>query len=490
MNNAERFKTLYTGLDRAYGIYGKDRGKTVRKPVGIEHYEQHLEGKKALGIVPINDDAKCHFGAIDIDIDDINHKALARQVMALNAPLIVCRSKSGGSHLYTFSKKGIKAATLRTQLSAWATQMGYGRSEIFPKQDKIGSNDVGNWINLPYFSADTTGRMAFDNEGQELSLEEFLDLAEEVAASEAASGDGETLPTMPPCLSYYMSNSIDQGMRNEVMYNFGVYFKQSDPLDWEESLYAHNFKHLDKPLPRAEIAEIIKSLGKKTYGYKCDIPAMVDVCNKTMCNRAVFGKKIGGADYFELQLGRIAKLQMDDPIWLVDINGQDVELTTDDLYDFRRVRKKITDVLNVIPPPVKNEDWMQMLIAKMDSVLVIEAPSDASYRGQLEQLFIEFSQVAKQGSGMEEVTRGIPVLTTNGSEEEIIAFRGQDFINFLKRRKLRIDSTTTLWNDMRGIGCKHRGFRIQGTVKQLWYIPYSKDGDLPKVRYNVDETEI
>ena len=79
-----------------------------------EHYAEHLAGKLGLGLVPVRRDGTCRFAAIDIDIDSIDHPALLQKVLARKLPLTVCRSKSGGAHLYLFMKEpGQSAATAR-----------------------------------------------------------------------------------------------------------------------------------------------------------------------------------------------------------------------------------------------------------------------------------------------------------------------------------------------------------------------------------------
>ncbi len=75
---AKRFMELFDGLDRAYGTYeidtkradGKQLGKatTLKKPVTIELWMDHLQGKQGIGIIPIRDNSTCKFGAIDIDV--------------------------------------------------------------------------------------------------------------------------------------------------------------------------------------------------------------------------------------------------------------------------------------------------------------------------------------------------------------------------------------------------------------------------------------
>ena len=68
---------LFEGLPRAHGTYeikgeradGKKQGKatTVREDVTLEKWQAHLDGKTGIGIIPINDDSSCKFGAIDVD---------------------------------------------------------------------------------------------------------------------------------------------------------------------------------------------------------------------------------------------------------------------------------------------------------------------------------------------------------------------------------------------------------------------------------------
>ena len=72
-----KFSSLFSGLERAHGTYeikdsradGKLTGKaiTVRENVTIQKWKDHLDGVKGLGIIPINDESKVKFGAIDVD---------------------------------------------------------------------------------------------------------------------------------------------------------------------------------------------------------------------------------------------------------------------------------------------------------------------------------------------------------------------------------------------------------------------------------------
>ena len=58
------------------------------------------------------------------------------KVLGLNLPLIVCRSKSGGAHVFLFTKENIPASLMQSKLKEMAIILGYEGSEIFPNKQK------------------------------------------------------------------------------------------------------------------------------------------------------------------------------------------------------------------------------------------------------------------------------------------------------------------------------------------------------------------
>lgn len=161
----ERFANLFRGYENAYGTFDikrvNDKGKSDGKAVTIhgqlteDLWIGHLAGSRAgIGAVPLRIDNTCYFGVIDIDKYNINLEDLSRRLVKDQIPMVVCRSKSGGAHVYMFFKEPVEAELLREKLSTIASFLGYGDSEIFPKQssrvDPV--KDIGNWINLPYYN--------------------------------------------------------------------------------------------------------------------------------------------------------------------------------------------------------------------------------------------------------------------------------------------------------------------------------------------------
>ena len=171
MDLAQEYFTLFTGNGRAHGTFnvqndrqrdGKKQGqaRVLREPPTANHWTEHLAGGMGLGIIPIKDNNHCHWGAIDVDVYNLDHAALVRQVEKHKLPAVVCRSKSGGAHMYFFLSAEIAAADLQPKLVSIAALLGYAGSEVFPKQQEIlvDRGDTGNFLNMPYFAGARIGR--------------------------------------------------------------------------------------------------------------------------------------------------------------------------------------------------------------------------------------------------------------------------------------------------------------------------------------------
>ena len=147
--------------------------RIVREPLTVAKIEAHLSGGLGVGAIPINADNQCRWGALDIDVYDLDHKALQDKIQKLKLPFVHCRTKSGGAHLYLFLDQFYDAKDVREFLTEFAIALGHSGCEVFPKQDTILSDrgDVGNFINMPYQNAEMTMRYAFDKNGEAMELD-------------------------------------------------------------------------------------------------------------------------------------------------------------------------------------------------------------------------------------------------------------------------------------------------------------------------------
>ncbi len=214
---ANELHSLFSGSEKAHGQFkpvkwvdGKLEGDnwTVHRRASISAWERHVKGKLGIGIVPIRQDGTCCFGAIDIDDYSVDQGTIEGLIGNSDLPLIPCRSKSGGWHLYMFTDAAVPASLLQPVLEIWATKLGYAGVEVFPKQLEMKKGKKGNWINMPYFNHAEGERPAVHN-GRVLSADEFITLARSLAVTrevlEAQLKDGT-----------HRHNNAEEGDQNDA----------------------------------------------------------------------------------------------------------------------------------------------------------------------------------------------------------------------------------------------------------------------------------
>lgn len=504
---AEQFLHRFKGLDRAHGEYttngevsakGKAQGQanTIRTGPDEALWAKHLEGAQRLGVVPVTDQGQCYFGAIDVDdYQGLDLNALAAKVERLGLPLTLCRSKSGGAHLYLFMVEAADAALVRDKLAHWAAALGHPGVEVFPKQSRLASkDDVGNWINMPYFDADLTLTYAIEA-GAAVDAERFLQLAESRAISEAQLRELElTGPAMPkgapPCLVTLAANGVPEGTRNNAMFAFAVLARMQeeenpDPDAWREAAASYNAEFMDPPLLPREVQSVLKSVGGKSYFYPCSTEPLASNCHKSACRKCVYG--VGGGDGPQdpgVLIDGVTKIMTDPPTWIFRIAGVNIELETDDFLQQSRFKKACVNKLNKLPRTMKQAKWEEFINALLQQAEEETAPEDASTFGQFLTHLYDFCNRQSRGTTPES-------LATNGiyhnEEERRIYFKSPSLIKYLEQQKFREYTNKQIWNALRKVdGSDHGGRNIKGRFVNYWSIPEANltDGDytVPRVQ--------
>lgn len=489
---------LFRGLRRAYGMYkiegksakGKVEGKavTIQELLTEEHWAKHLAGEKGIGIVPITDRNTCAFAAIDIDVYNLDLKKLEANIRKLQLPLVVCRTKSGGAHLYLFLTEEVSAKIIRKYMTQWAIALGYPGVEIFPKQDTLaGPEDVGNWINMPYFDAERTMRYAVHN-GLALQLDEFVAYAQSMVVSEEDltfvefAGTDELLKGAPPCLVTLALNGVPEGSRNNALYNFAVLARQQrDGQDWQDLLGEFNNEYLNPPLPLSEVNALVKSLGKKDYFYKCKDAPINNVCNKELCRTCDYG--IGGSSQDPgVTIGELTKILTDPPVWIIQVDSARLELETDDLLMQRRFAKKCVEVINVLPTPLKASDWGVLVNGMLANVREIEAPPDSGTRGLFMYYLESFCTTRAPANKKDEILLGKPFHDMGRTY-----FRVADFMRYLEQQRFRDVRGNRIYSTMRDEikDVQHHFTMLRGKGTNYWSVPsfdmQTEAHDVPKI---------
>jgi len=400
------FQKIFVGNATSYGQHtykytdeGKEQGdnRTIKnKLITSKVYQQHLEGKTGLGIVPINSENKTRFAVIDIDIYDRDLMVYVEAIERSGFPLVPFSTKSGGLHIYLFLSSFVSAKAATDVIKKMATALSLDiltktvkneSVEIFPKQSKLANGASGNWINLPYFNYTEPKQYAIKS-GQALSLNDaIVHIKEKTVTLSEAAEFLKDLPfsDAPPCIqTLYILNPLKMNSgRNDYLFAFGTYLKKKNESFFEQALFEIN-QELDTPLPAEELeVTILKSLRNKEYSYKCTQPPICDFCNKTECKTREYGVGREGGYFSTLDHGKMYQIKLAQPYyeWEVKTKQQDI---------YKRLRFKNEDEiikqdaflklcfreLHNLPTKMKQVEWTKLVNQSLNEIEVIDVSED------------------------------------------------------------------------------------------------------------------
>lgn len=510
--NLARFMRLFRGNPRSYGQWDPSRPKDKQSLTHDGQYPDqafadHLEGRgnKGIGVVPIRDDGSTFWGAIDLDNHgsdkDIDIRAVEKKVAAAGLPLLPCRSKSGGVHLYIFFNEPVRADMAKAVLTRWARELEVdGVDCIYPKQGKLtvnseGERQKGNWINLPYYGQEDKGtdRFAVSN-GKRLTLEAFLLQAESMAIDAQALQKyfADDLTEMPPCLQAKLkAGGFSPGERNDGVYQVAVFCRKRDPDGAKEAAHDLAIRLMpDSPLPFKEREKTIRSaVGSRSSNYKCE--GFKDVCDREACRKLKWG--ISESEYESMsaratmpQFHSLVKFRNAEPMRF-DLQVGDPEnsrkiegLTIDDLVSFPELRKAVMAKTHIVLPRLKGDEWDKILRSLFDEVVIEDVPEDSTPEGMVKIRLHEFLRKAdlkSEGDSIkdrESLVRGVPVVQLY-NDEKVIMFRHVDFVAYLGKTRTDAIKNKDLWfRANRSMGVENTRVRVGKNTIQVWYIPVSQ----------------
>jgi hypothetical protein len=495
--NVLAFASLFNGYSKAYGSFtpvrADERGKvigknkTVRGQVTLEQIEHHLIGDgSTIGIIALRDDDTVLFGAIDYDNRNADLALLERACRNNNLPLVVCRSKSGGAHLYAFAQEPVPATIIQRKLEEWSAILGISaQKEIFPKQtSRFNDEDSGSYINLPYFKYEDTVRYAVID-GKPASLQAFITYAQskKVALAELDKPyDGyisKLFPEGPPCLQHFeRAEGFAEGGRNNGLLAVGVYVKKAFPDNWREKIDEYN-QHMAK-LGSEEVANVKKSVAKKDYNYPCRQFPINSVCQRKTCLTRSYGvgtvDEFGGRTYEINALTRYDHGEGEDPIWTMEIAGKRIQVTTQQFYSLDEFNKACVSQISILPMPKMTPiKWRQFISTLIPMADVISMPTEATPAGQLWEWVIKFATQRVYAIKKEEVlVSGKPY-----REGEQGWFRIFDLFTFLDRHKINYGTPQKLAQLLHKKGAERTFWNMKSGACNVWglVMPLIEDED-------------
>lgn len=520
---ALRYLALFRGYSKCFGRFvaaghlasHKVTGsaETVKRAPDVSDVLRHLRGEARMGMIPLRDDNTVSFCAIDHDAygENIDHTIIAKQVIDL--PLILTRSKSGGAHLWMFSSTPMQAPIVIKTLKHWVTELGWApKTEVFPKQaERANADDIGNWINLPYFGAFTdnpqcTALVAVrkDNTTRTLTLEEFLSCAEKASppdkylnesamrvrarnpkSSDVLFSDG------PPCIqSIFVSaskNGWSEGSRNNTLWHIGVYLarqghneaalvrklSEMNKTNWVYEQPPDKFTVPPLGLEDKEIAAIARSVSRKEYGYKCNEEPMKELCNHNLCKLRTWG--IGTKPEVEMadEISAFVTIEGNPAHWFFSYGDRRVHIDNAEvLLTAKKFRVAVTNATGRSFPLLPDQVHNKLITRLQKDGDVRQQDVEASALYALESSLADFI-VDAPGDSLEDVVQGKVFTSTDG----FIYMRGDAFFKYLQRARNQVRSKQQAIAELQqAVGLEYGDKvmpRIKGRQVRMWRVPAS-----------------
>lgn len=415
IERVERLMEIFKGSTKAHGVYvevkddnpliekKKGEAMTVSKPPTLTIWKQHYEGERGIGIVPINENNCCNWAALDLDkkeFPNINHTEILKNIKAHKLPLLVTKTKSNDAHIYIMFKEPQTAKSVRIIMAEIASILGYAGCEIFPKQDvlKAEKGELGNWLNMPYYGDTRKGVTLVKGFAEELDIDDFLDLAEETMLTNdtydelikslkmSVKAREEILEGAPPCLTKMLAqHGIEDGRRNAVVFNLGVYCKKRYKENWEDKLRELHDKFCEDPLSHSNLKTIIKSVESGDFFYQCSNELINKYCNKQSCAKQAFGIDVS-SDVKGLKSA--VRITFPDPLYIIDLELPDAPSTqvyvdTDTLFNQENFRKECAVQLQKVFEPVNAKKWNEIVKGIVDNALNQDPPEEMCFELQV-----------------------------------------------------------------------------------------------------------
>ncbi len=494
-----RIWELYDGFKNAHGTYevqgvdgrGKRTGRalTVRSPVTEAVWQEHLDGKRGIGIVPLREDNTLCWAAIDIDeYQGLDFNALETSINELGLPLVIIKSKSGGAHLTLYLDHPCPADDIVDVLAKWAAALGYGGSEIFPKQTtRLDDNDIGNWLNAPYFDKDRAVRVAI-RDGKPLSYEDFLEYAEskmvtweQIQAIEIAPrrkkdevpNDGPFLDG-PPCLQWLHANGgLPEGTRNEGMFSVGVFLMRAFPDTWEQEFTRYNSMMCDPPMPPKELDTIVKSLKRKEYQYGCKKHPLKERCNKRLCVQRLYGVGPTAETGRWPEIENLTMYEGEPAVWVATIAGKRIALASEHFINQTMYRRELIDKLGVFAPSLPRPRFEKYMSEKIPHADRVVATEDTTGTGVfLENLSDFLTGKLQAKTPIDLYNRGLPYRAADG----MIYFKFNNLLEHLSGLKTsRGLSNSEVSVKLKEVGAENIYKAFDGVPRvRLWMVPADK----------------
>lgn len=259
-----------------------------------------------------------------------------------------------------------------------------------------------------------------------------------------------------------MNVGMEEGSRNNGLYNLAVYYKKKYD-DWQERTRDANFKNIKPPLPEKEASSVIASVRRKDFFYKCKEYPICQYCNKKECKKRKYGV---GSSVEEFELDNLTKyISGEEVVWFAEYHGKRFQLNTEELLNQNKLLRRMVESLNKTFSPVKNQTWLNKIENLLSNSTVVYEPVQASRKGQFFELLDSFLTEGVVGREKEDLLRHNAY-----SDGNKIYFRSFNLFTFLKNKRFKY-TEHEIWTWIKEKDAENKKIRIAKKPINVWMMP-------------------
>jgi len=225
----------------------------------------------------------------------------------------------------------------------------------------------------------------------------------------------------------------------------------------------YNVDYLNPPLGHNEVGTVIKQLQRKDYHYKCEDQPIKPFCNKDICLTRKHGVGPAGV---QNQMSSLTKIDGDPPIWILDVDGQRVEISTDGLISQTRFQKDCVSQINKLPVTINQRAWQTKIQLLLDNLTIVEVPPDATIKGEFEDLLHSFCSERAKGADREDILQGVAVWVDGR-----VYFQIKDVKKHLSVNDFNHYSSNKITLRLQNIEAEKMFWRVKGKGIHVWSLP-------------------
>ena len=181
---------------------------------------------------------------------------------------------------------------------------------------------------------------------------------------------------------------IFEGSRDDVVFHYCVYAKKKfGPGEWQNKVMEFNTKYCQPPMSYDQVKQKLISTRKKIMATS----VRTCLCVITVIALSVVSESLVLVrDDIEMNIANLTKLESDESVWHLDVDGKRITVTTDELMDQRMFRKKVLETHTSLPVEMSKRDFEARIRELLEQCEVIKMPYEVTKEGQFNSHLDDF----------------------------------------------------------------------------------------------------